>query len=142
MNSTLKVSNRHNSYVKMCLKLSNSSKCRCQHAAILVSAGRVLSVGFNSYKTHPTWGSGPLKTLHAEAAAIRRAVSRGIDVRGSTIFVVRNNKGQGGRMSKPCNGCQTIIEQYGISKIVYTDETGAVIEEWPPLEALHSRHAR
>lgn len=117
--------------INAALKESALSTARCRHGAIISKGGRVLARGHNSYRTHPKWGSGPLKTLHAEAAAIRRAVSQGIDVRGATIFVVRNDNNGGGRMSKPCKGCQAFIEQYGISKIVYTDESGEIIIEIP-----------
>lgn len=109
------------------LKESKKSECRSQHGAIITRGGSVLGKGSNTYKTHPTWGGGPLKTLHAEAAAIRDAVRQGINVRGATIYVVRG----GERMSKPCPSCKKFIMQYGISKVVYTDGEGNIVTEYP-----------
>lgn len=110
-------------------KESQKSSCRCQHGAAVSKGNRLLGKGHNSYKPHPTWGGGPLKTLHAEAAAIRDAIRRGIDVRGATIYVVRTSENS--QMSKPCPSCQQLIEDYGIRKVVYTNEEGEVVSEWP-----------
>lgn len=117
--------------LRLAIKESKRSSVRCQHGATICSGKKVLARGHNSYRTHTTWGGGPLKTLHAEAAAIREAVNRGIDIRGSTIYVVRNNGNGGSQMSKPCRDCQTFIERFGISKVVYTDKNGDIVETWP-----------
>ena len=52
-----------------------------------------------------------------------------MDLRGTTIYVARN--GHNNQMSRPCDGCRRLIKKYGISKIVYTNESGEVISEWP-----------
>lgn len=100
-----------------------------RHGAAIAKGKRILGTGCNIYKTHPTWGGGPLNTLHAEAAAIRDAVRKNINLAGATIFVVRANAGS--QMSRPCKYCMKLIEQYGITKIVYTDTVGKVITEYP-----------
>jgi len=110
-------------------KESQKSTCRCKHGAIVSKNGRVLGRGHNDYRSHGGhWGGGPLRTLHAEAAAIRDAVRRGIDVRGTTIYVTR---GDTSRMSKPCVSCRTLLEKHGIAKVCYTDEHGNILTEWP-----------
>ncbi len=113
--------------INLALKEAQRSKVRCQHGSVVSRGGSVLGKGYNKYKPHARWGSGPMNTLHAEAAAIRDAVRRGIKLRGATIFVART----GPRMSKPCSACQKLIEQYGISKVVYTDDEGNVITTYP-----------
>lgn len=119
--------------IPVAFKESQKSSCRTRHGAIVAKGGRVLGRGHNSYRSHGgQWGGGPLKTLHAEAAAVRDAVSRGIDVRGATIYVTR---GDANRISKPCPSCQALLERHGFSKIVYTDENGNILTEWP-LHAL------
>lgn len=115
--------------ITVAFKESQKSACRTRHGAVVAKNGRVLGRGHNSYRSHGgQWGGGPLNTLHAEAAAIRDAVHRGIDVRGTTLYVTRGNAN---RMSKPCVSCQALLEKYGISKVVYTDEEGNVLTEWP-----------
>ena len=115
--------------ITVALKEAHKSSCRTRHGAIVAKNGRVLGRGHNSYRSHGgQWGGGPLKTLHAEAAAMRDATHRGIDVRGCTLYVTR---GDTNRISKPCPSCQALLERYGISKVVYTDEEGNVLTEWP-----------
>lgn len=115
--------------IGLALKRAQKSTCRTQHGAVVVQGHRVVGIGHNSYKTTPSWGSGPLSTLHAEAAAIRDAVRRGINLHGATIFVARF--GVANQMSRPCHDCQKRIKEYGISKVYYTDESGFVVSEWP-----------
>ena len=126
----------------LALKEAANSTVRTRHGAVVCKGGRVFGKGFNTYKSSPTWGfpkihskyGNPFYTIHAEAAAIRDAVRRGIDLKGSTIFVAREGHNQ---MSKPCPDCQGMIESHGIRKIVYTDENGNPITEWPPLVVIN-----
>ena len=113
--------------ISIALKESEKSKERTRHGAIIVSGGRVLSRGHNTNRSHPKWGSGPLGTIHAEADAIRQAIAKGINLKGSTIYVART----GSQMSRPCKNCQKLIRKYEIRKMVYTDG-GKIVSEWPP----------
>lgn len=92
--------------------------------------GNVQARGYNTYKEHATRGGGPLQTLHAEAAAIRAAETAGTELRGATIVVVRIPGAGGSQMSKPCRDCARLIESKGIKKVIYTDETGDLIQEY------------
>ena len=115
--------------ISAAFKESQKSLCRTKHGAIVTKNGRVLGRGHNSYRSHGgQWGGGPLHTLHAEAVAIRDAVHRGIDVKGATLYVTRGNTN---RMSKPCTSCQALLEKHGISRVIYTDEHGNLLTEWP-----------
>jgi deoxycytidylate deaminase len=56
-------------------------------------------------------------SVHAEEAAIARIQ----DLRGAVLYVARiNNQGEP-RMSKPCDGCQGLIDKSGIKKVIYTN---------------------
>ena len=118
-----------NSLLKIATKQARQSEVRCQHGAVVSRGGSILSAAHNTYNKHPRWGSGPMYSIHAEAAAIRTAVRKGIDLRGATIVVVRT--GNTSQMSKPCEACQALIEKYGIRKVRYTDEDGNIITEIP-----------
>ncbi len=115
--------------IALAYKEAKKSRCKYKHGAVITKSGCVVSTGFNANKAHPTWGSGPMNSIHAEGAAIRNAVRKGINVRGAKIYVTRN-KGIS-RMSRPCSDCMKLIEKYGIKKIIYTDIEGNVITEWP-----------
>ncbi len=101
---------------------------RTKHGAVIAKGKRVLGLGFNQYKTHTKYGGGYWGWLHAEAAAIRDAVRKGVNLAGSSIYVTRLGDS---RMSKPCPACQAMIEAYGIRKVYYTDTDGVVITEYP-----------
>ncbi len=99
--------------------------------AMIVSGGRVLSVGYNSrassglqerYKTNPHCNS-----IHAEVDAVLN-VRRKVDLRGSKIIVVRrlradNEYNMALAMAKPCPMCQAVLYAYGIKKALYTINT-------------------
>ena len=100
--------------------------------AMIVSGGRVLSVGYNNransglqerYKQNPNCNS-----IHAEVDAILN-VRRKIDLTGSKIVVVRRLRFDSDRnpalgMAKPCaTMCQAILYAYGIKKAIYTINT-------------------
>jgi deoxycytidylate deaminase len=110
-------------------KEATKSECRCKHGAIIVRGGSILAKGYNKYRTHPTWGTGPLLTVHAEAAAIRSAERQGISIHGAIMYIARNNMYS--QMSRPCAGCEARIRKAGIRKIIYTDKEGYIhIESW------------
>jgi deoxycytidylate deaminase len=112
--------------ISLAFKQASRSRCKARHGAVVSKGKRVFGQGHNTYKTHPTFGSGPLNTLHAEAAAIRDATNKGCSLHGATIYVVRDNTNN---MSKPCKHCQKLIKSHGIRKVCYTNREGD-IEEW------------
>jgi len=88
--------------------------------AILARGSRIISVGTNSYKTHPKSNS-PYKTTHAEFSAINKA-SR--DLAGATIYVVRLLATGELGMAKPCQDCRRFIKKMNLRKIVYSTSSG------------------
>jgi deoxycytidylate deaminase len=104
--------------------------------AMIVSGGRVLSVGYNSrriasplqehYKTNPYCNS-----IHAEVDAILN-VRRKIDLTGSKIIVVRRLKYDTINnpflvLAKPCPMCQAVLYSYGIKRAIYTIPTMSMV---------------
>ena len=106
------------------VQVARLSTCKQRHGALVVSGGRTLAVGVNSYSNPPgTPGVGPGQfSIHAEAAALR-AIPEDIDLRRATLYVARLSKGGNIAMSKPCRECQALIEARGIRKICYTINT-------------------
>ena len=102
-------------------------------AALIVQKGRVISIGLNyQFKTHPMIQLvHKHKTVHAELNAIVRTVNKDL-LKGSTIVVYREDRFGNAAMSRPCVTCQYFLNQYGIKKMVYTNEEGSWVEEILP----------
>ena len=90
--------------------------------AILVHRNSIVSIGMNSYKTHPLMAartSWPF--LHAEQNAIIRA---GLDnCEGLDLYIARVLKNNTLAMSKPCKVCIKLIKDVGIRNIYYSTNT-------------------
>ena len=91
--------------------------------AVLVEKNSILSVGNNSYKTHPLMAHRTKwPFLHAEQHAIIR---KGIDnCEGYDLYVVRILKNLEYAISYPCNVCRKLISDVGIRNIFYINEAG------------------
>ena len=106
-----------------------------RHAAVIVKAGRVLSVGRNRDKTHPDSvgvdDDGELftRTIHAEMDAILKVKNKE-HLKGATIYVARKGRNQKPGMSCPCKMCQGLISKYGLKKAVFTTENGVGVLEF------------
>jgi deoxycytidylate deaminase len=100
-----------------------------RHAAVIVKAGRVLSVGRNRDKTHPDAvgvdkdGEVFTRTIHAEMDAFSRVKNKN-HLKGATIYVARKGRNDEAGMSCPCKMCQGLINKYGLKKAVFTTEYG------------------
>lgn len=99
-------------------KLSQHPKHKL--GAVLVVKGKPISVGHNQYKSHP---EAKYTGLHAEIQAIKTS---GKDkIKGSSIFVYRENKNGRLALAKPCGDCMKKITDFGIKIIFFT------ISEYP-----------
>lgn len=103
------------------VQVARLSTCKQRHGALVVSGGRTLAVGVNSYTNRQgTPGVGPEHfSIHAEAAALR-AIPEDIDLRRATLYVARLSKGGNVALSRPCPSCQALMKERGIKKCVYT----------------------
>ena len=59
---------------------------------------------------------------HAEATCINHAIHSGIDIKNSTLVVVRVNRKGSLMLAKPCRSCTKLIESVGIKKIYYSND--------------------
>jgi deoxycytidylate deaminase len=97
---------------------------------ILDKNNRVVSIGFNSDKTHPTqWryathvGNEKACHLHAEIAALVRLRRHQTP---HTAIVVRLLANGNRSMAKPCKICQAALIDIGIEKVYFTNKKGEV----------------
>jgi len=95
--------------------------------AVIVKGNRVLSTGYNEirYSRHLQKSN-----IHAEESAIVKLLkeNRLSDLNGSTIYVSRVCPSGRLALSKPCGSCRGLIQSVGISKVVYTTDTGETEE--------------
>ena len=128
-----------NKFLKLALRRIDgedySQEIQHRHAAVIVKAGRVLSVGRNRDKTHPDsvgvdeGGELFTRTIHAEMDAILKVKNKE-HLKGATIYVARKGRNQKPGMSCPCKMCQGLISKYGLKKAVFTTENGVGVLEF------------
>lgn len=102
-------------FLAMAMGVSLTSKCRFKHGAVVVKHGRVRGFGTNIQKNDPKNVDYKHSSVHAEIVAGRKA---GWPYK-STIYIARtNNLGQP-RMSKPCEKCQAVLDEFKM-RVVWT----------------------
>ena len=102
--------------MRLAIKESKKSNHRYKLGAVIAKGNKVLSKACNIIKTHPRYGSGTYQQLHAEGNAIYKALRKGLDLRGTTIYIYRQNN----NLAKPCSCCVNHIKAAGIKNIVYS----------------------
>lgn len=123
--------------------------------AVIVSGGRVLSVGHNRRANsglqtrYKGYGTNPhCNSIHAEIDAVLN-VRRKIDLTGSKIVVVRRKRDDTPEnplvvLAKPCPMCQAVLFNYGIKRAIYTianDEFGVLKIDDPRTSASNTTKA-
>jgi len=91
-----------------------------KHGAVIVKGGRVMSVGFNKWRNHPTIIESSKVKRECSVHAEMDAISRVTNPRGATIYIARLSKRGCAALSRPCDNCYKSLIDAGISKIVYT----------------------
>ena len=105
-------------YFDLAKKLSKKSDHKHYHlGSVIVKKNKIIGIGWNRGRTHPK-SPHKYKHLHAEIDAII-----GLDfaqLKGSTIYVFRENKQGGLALAKPCSSCMEAIKTSGIKNLCYT----------------------
>lgn len=128
---------RDRKYMDFVRRLATSNSMKMKLAACLVIRNEIISVGFNSDKSHPLQKRFSKNTeaifKHAEVDCIIKALKivDEEDLKDATLYVHRvkkQNKGDANwvtGMAEPCPGCVKAIEHFGIKRTVYsTDQEG------------------
>lgn len=113
---------------------NHNSQNRAKLAASLVLRNEVISVGYNSYKSHPMQKrfSKNIEAIfkHAEVDCIVKALRHvnSEELEKATLYVYRVKKfSKDSRFmcdgySEPCCGCKQAISHFKIKKVVYSTE--------------------
>jgi deoxycytidylate deaminase len=108
---------------------------------ILVYKKQVISVGYNTNKSHPIQkeynsfrelrGASVNHKAHAEMICIHRATKLDIDLSKCTLYIFRQHKNGTWAMARPCMGCEQYIRDQKIKKVIYTtDKNSYILEEY------------
>ena len=116
------MSNTQKKWLEVAKSAAVNSTCRSKHGAVIVSGGRILSVGINRSRLANSyanwWEDGPAPSTHAEVSAIKQC--KGVDLSNATIYIARVNRRGDEMMSRPCPRCLEACRAVGIRKLVYT----------------------
>jgi len=118
-------------FARVALQLADAVDGDITHqlCALVVNKNRVLSIGYNSNKTHPISDTN-MQQLHAEMHAVLRCPEG--DLRGADVIVARARAGGKAGLAKPCETCEGILRRCGVRRVFYTtnwDDDGPEIEE-------------
>lgn len=103
---------------------------RTTHVSFLIKSGKIVHIGWNKKRTHPFNLQHPYHEgfvgLHSELDVCLKSGKD--DLSGYEIVVIRVNRNDKLTMSKPCNGCASVLKQFGIKDIWYSNNDGKVVK--------------
>jgi len=110
-----------NNLINIAINEAHKSNHKQKVGCVIFNKKRILSKGHNTSqkslrKLHPKFQRYPF-SVHAEVDSIIKARK---DLKGSSILVIRINKKNQFRLSKPCLKCLQYIRYVGIKNIFYS----------------------
>lgn len=114
---------------------------RAPTGCVAIYKGKVLSIGWNSYKTSPLQKKYNqyrvfndthcyiAASLHAEIACLSPLVGLNLDWGKVELYIYRKCKSREHGLSRPCPACWNLIRDLGINKIYYTGDQSFIYEE-------------
>lgn len=114
-----------------------SDYCKIHIGCVAVYKGKIISVGCNCNKTHPTQkfynryripSDSMLPKLHAEINCINSIKHMNINFSKVKIYIYRIRKNRLFGLSRPCPSCMEAIKDLGIRDIYYTNNNRYVHE--------------
>ena len=109
---------------------------RSLHLSFIIYKGRIISIGQNSKKTHPTnlknkkinregINISPIKGTCSELSAIKKLKAlTNIPTDKCQLINIRINKNNQIRMSKPCVSCDNLLAYHSFQSVWFSDEKG------------------
>lgn len=111
---------------------------RYKIGAVMAYKSRVLSVGWNAKREHPTQKryniargfdvDSTKNSLHAEIYAILKVKDMDINWSKVSIFVYRECKNGMRALARPCPACEKAIRDLGIKHVYYTGKNSYIHE--------------
>jgi hypothetical protein len=103
---------------------------RCSHMAFLIRCGKIVHIGTNSCKSHPETLKYDYKDhqkvgIHAELAVCMKSGKE--NLKDYKMIVLRVDRTGKLANSKPCCGCQSVIQQFNVGEVWYSDNSENVV---------------
>jgi len=104
---------------------------RCSHIAFLIRCGKIIHIGTNSCKSHPETLKYDYKDhqkvgIHAELSLCMKSGKE--NLKDYSMVVLRVDRKGNLANSRPCCGCQSVIKQFNIGDVWYSDSKGEVVK--------------
>ena len=100
------------------------------HIAFLVKKNKIIKIGWNKKRTHPEIAKHPYHEgyvgIHAELDCLLKINKE--DLSDYKILVLRIDRNGKLNISKPCKGCQSVLSQFNLKEIWYSDKDGNIIQ--------------
>ena len=103
---------------------------RTSHIAFLIKSNIIEKIGFNKRRTHPEVSKHPYHEghvgIHAELDCILKVDKE--DLKDYKMLVLRVDRKNKLNISKPCPGCLSLINQFNIGEVWYSDKNGEIVK--------------
>ena len=104
---------------------------RCSHIAFLIKNSKIVHIGTNSCRTHPEtlkydYKDHQLVGIHAELAVCMKSGKE--NLKNYKMVVLRIDRTGKLNNSKPCCGCQSVIKQFSLDEVWYSDSKGNIVK--------------
>lgn len=100
------------------------------HVSFLIKSNIIEKIGINKKRTHPIISKHPYHDgyvgIHAELDCILKSGKE--DLSDYQLLVLRVDRKNKLNISKPCPGCRSIIDQFGIKDVWYSDNNGQILK--------------
>lgn len=100
------------------------------HISFLIKSNIIEKIGVNKRRTHPEISKHPYHEghvgIHAELDCILKVDKE--DLRDYKMLVLRIDRNGKLNMSKPCPGCLSLINQFNVGEVWYSDKNGQIVK--------------
>lgn len=115
-------------FLREALRINNKKhdKTKQNHIAFIVYKNKIVSIGYNKSKSNPATKRYNYKKLTEHTCAELSACinAYGVNFNKCTMIVMRLRFNGELAFSKPCDGCQHLIQQLGFKKVIYSTNEG------------------
>lgn len=121
--------------IKKAVKLAYSlcpinREIRTSHVAFLIKSNVIEKIGTNKRRTHPEISKHPYHEghvgIHAELDCVLKIDKE--DLQDYKMLVLRVDRKNKLNMSKPCPGCLSLINQFNVAEVWYSDKNGQIVK--------------
>jgi hypothetical protein len=111
------------------------------HVSFIVSKGKILSIGLNNTRTHPTNllnkkigrdgnNISASKGICSEFSALKKVKNTmNIPFHKTTMVNIRIKRNKQFGLSKPCQSCQSLLKFFGLADVIWTDDSGSFVSQ-------------